>query len=312
MPLQTKYRPSSLKEIVGNKSVVDGLASMLDRELEDMPTAFLFVGPSGCGKTTFAHVLKTEFGCSDFDFHYFNASNTRGIDTIRDVAIKCQFKPMSGDVKIYVFDEIHGQTSAAQEAMLQLLEHPPTGVLFVLCTTEPTKLKVTLKRRCHQYIVQDLSQSQIKGLLVTVLDKEGVDGFSEKLIREICLQCKGSPGIALKMLDAVIDMTDVEKAIQILATVGVQENTVIDLCRTLIDKQIASDEKRWAKVSSILKNIEGDVDANRRVVLDYMSKVLLNGKKNDRVAEIISNFSDGSSATGKAGLVLSCYMSCWL
>jgi len=264
MPLQTKYRPSSLKEIVGNKSVVDGLASMLDRELEDMPTAFLFVGPSGCGKTTFAHVLK------------------------------------------------HGQTSAAQEAMLQLLEHPPTGVLFVLCTTEPTKLKVTLKRRCHQYIVQDLSQSQIKGLLVTVLDKEGVDGFSEKLIREICLQCKGSPGIALKMLDAVIDMTDVEKAIQILATVGVQENTVIDLCRTLIDKQIASDEKRWAKVSSILKNIEGDVDANRRVVLDYMSKVLLNGKKNDRVAEIISNFSDGSSATGKAGLVLSCYMSCWL
>lgn len=104
LPLHTKYRPSNFDTFYGNDSLVSSLISILTRK-EGQPRTFLFQGPSGCGKTTIARIMKSYLECSDEDFYEYNAANTRGIDTIREIRAAAEYKPWLGKVKIYLLDE---------------------------------------------------------------------------------------------------------------------------------------------------------------------------------------------------------------
>jgi len=108
--LHFKWRPKTLEELAGNKESVAMVQGIMDREFESIPRTWLFLGESGTGKTTIARIIKTMLGCSDADFHEFNSANTRGIDTIREIANTSRLSAMKGTVKVYLLDEFINTT----------------------------------------------------------------------------------------------------------------------------------------------------------------------------------------------------------
>lgn len=311
MPLQTKYRAKQVNSLIGNEGLKKSLSSVLDRA-KDVPHSFFFTGPSGCGKTTMAYILKSHFKVSDTDFHVYNAANTRGIDTIREISDSSRYSPVYGKYKLYLLDECHQITGVAQEALLLMLEEPPSHVIYVLSTTEPEKIKITIKRRCFCGELELLDRETIKKGLRDIFKKEDVSLveddyiFPESLIAEIARCSEGSFGRALSLLDSTIDMEDESEAVATVSKIVTAESFTIDLCRAL------TAGKDWNTVKTLLTNYTGDIESARYAVLGYLSKVLLNseGSKAEDIATTMLNFNDSFMYTGKGGLILACYFSC--
>ena len=304
MPIQTIYRPQTLDEVVGNESVVQSLELVLNRE-NDKPHSFLFTGPAGTGKTSMSRILKNELKCSNSDFYLYNSSNTRGIDSVREIQENCQFSPMNGPIKLFCLEECHQITGPAQEALLVLLEEPPEHVYFALCTTEPGKLKPTLKRRCHSYEMKPLNTIQLNKLINSVLQREGIQKFPDDVVNKIISVCEGSPGIALKLLDMVIDIADDEQAFKAIENSTISESNIAEIARMLINGK-----GQWQSIASMISGLSGEPESLRRAFLGWFSKALLNskGQKADRVAEIQMEFMEPLFNTGIAGLRLEIYL----
>jgi DNA polymerase-3 subunit gamma/tau len=298
-PLHLKYRPANFDEIVGNKGVVDSLKSVLSRK-EGTPHAFLLVGNSGCGKTTIARIIKKHLKCSNTDFQELNAANVRGIDAIRDIAQNCRLYPVEGDTKIFLLDEAAKLTTDAQNALLKLLEDTPEHVYIILCTTDPEKLLKTIRTRCHTYTVQQLTDRDMKSLLYWVLKSERIEGFPEKGIEEIVRAADGSPRQALVILDSVVDIQDDNDLIAAIVNYSINETTIHDLCKALLERQ------KWTTVAKIIKGITDEPEKVRYAVLGYMGAVLTNSD-NEVAAIIIEQFLDSFMYSGKAGLIYACY-----
>lgn len=301
LPLHLKYRPTSFEDFVGNEAVVESLSEVISRD--NRPRAYLFVGPSGCGKTTLARIIKNELGCSDSDFREYNSANTRGIDTIREMANSCMYSPMAGEFKIYLLDEVHKITGDGQHALLKLLEDTPKHVIFILCTTDPDKLINTIRTRCSTYQVKSLQRAKLTILLKKICEKESVE-TSIKVLNEIVRIAEGCPRKALVYLDQVINIDDEELALQTLIENVTGDVDVREICQMLLKG------KNWKQVSTLLKKLEQSPEDTRRQILGYFSAVLLNSQANDRAADLISLFSESFFASDKAGLTLACYLAC--
>jgi DNA polymerase-3 subunit gamma/tau len=305
--LPIKYRPKDFSEVLGNETIVTSLKSVLGRDLGNIPHAFLFTGPTGCGKTTFALILKDQLKCHNMDFSYYNTSNTRGIDTIREIAQKVQYKPMGGQIKFILLDESGRLTTDAQNALLLLLESPPAHCFFALCTTEPEKLLPTIKGRCAVYQVQSQPRKNLVDLLKKVCKSERVT-LPNEAITEIARIAEGSPRQALRTLDQVIDIPDDEQLMKAIQESIAGEAQAIDICRMLVKEG----NDRWKYIRVLLKNIEVESEELRRAILGYLNSVLLSSDSNDRIAEMISCFMESIFYTGKAGLNYQIYLACKL
>ena len=304
--LEEKYRPESFDQIVGNENMIEGLKTVLSRPT-GKPHTFLLSGPKGCGKTTLAGIIAKELGCNlNFDFFNYNISEMRGIDTAREIISRCNLSPMGGKCKVYVLNEVHKATNEWQNAMLDILEKPQMHVYFILVTTEPEKLLKTVRDRTVAYQVTTLTQMKIIGLLKSILEKEKVDWVSDKVLTEIAKSCEGGPRRAVKLLDQIIDLDTDEKMIQMIFDNSVSETTTLELCQALIKG------KPWADVRTILNGLDigKDAESIRYAILEYMCKVLLGNNANDRIADLISLFSESVMYSGRAGLVAQCYFAC--
>lgn len=283
LSLILKYRPDSFNDFYGNESVVESLRSILNRE-SGIPKCIIFEGPSGCGKTTLARIVAEELGCSDNDYREYNMSNTRGIDTAREIISKCSLAPLGGKVKVYVLDEIHMATKDFLNSMLKTLEEPPKHVYFILCTTEPeqidSKLKTIRGQRATVFKINPLNKRDMTKFLKDILKKEGVE-FPDKHIDEICNASDGSPRKALNILDQIIDIDDDDKAFNAIVDSTVSETTIKELAQYLLSK----DKKEEKKVREMIKGISsssgGTVEDVRMQLAGYMNVVYLNsGNKN--------------------------------
>lgn len=308
MPLHTTHRPKSLDDFVGNEALKESLRSVLARK-EDLPHTFFFRGASGCGKTTLARIVGIEVGCHDWDFHYFNASNTRGIDTVRTVISEMRLAPGRGPCKVYCFDECHQLTQPAQEAFLKDTEEPPSHVYFIFCTTEPEKMKQTFKRRAFIGEVKPLTRSEIMGLLRSTIEKEQINDYPQKVLQKIAKACDGSPGMALNLLDSVIDITDDELAFKAIEEQTISEAGLNDLCHILLDNRTGFNHK-WEEVRKILRVLPGEPEAIRRGILTYMTKVALGDNPDPAAMDIMMLFMESFFYSGKAGLITACHLAC--
>jgi len=220
--LARKWRPKRFSELVGQEHVVRALANALDSQR--MHHAFLFTGTRGVGKTTIARIfaksLNCERGqssnpcgecsaCKDIDVGRFmdmieiDAASNTGVDDVREVIENAQYSPSRGRFKVYLIDEVHMLSKSAFNALLKTLEEPPEHVKFLLATTDPQKLPVTVLSRCLKFNLKRLLPEQIVAQMNRILDAEGIAHESEAL-EELARGADGSLRDGLSLLDQAI------------------------------------------------------------------------------------------------------------
>jgi DNA polymerase-3 subunit gamma/tau len=220
--LARKWRPRSFVELVGQEHVVRALTNALrDQRLHH---AYLFTGTRGCGKTTLARIiakaLNCETGvtdapcgtcraCTEIDAGRFvdlieldAASNTQ-VDNMRELLEGAMYAPTAGRYKVYIIDEVHMLSKSAFNAMLKTLEEPPEHVKFVLATTDPQKIPVTVLSRCLQFNLKQIPQPQIQARMQHILEAEGLPSEPAALAL-IARSAQGSLRDALSLLDQAI------------------------------------------------------------------------------------------------------------
>ena len=191
--LARKWRPRSFDQLVGQDHVVRALSNALTQGR--LHHAYLFTGTRGVGKTTLARILAKCLNCDTgvtatpcgtcpacqqieggrfVDLIEIDAASYTGVDNMREVLENAQYAPTAGRYKIYIIDEVHMLSKSAFNAMLKTLEEPPAHVLFILATTDPQKVPVTVLSRCLQFNLKQMPPSQVAEHLRHVLDAEGV------------------------------------------------------------------------------------------------------------------------------------------
>lgn len=209
MDLTEKYRPQTLDGIYGNRSTCKELKNYLVKP--DHRHTILLTGPLGSGKTTVAQILgrellglKPEDSMADaFDFHVINAASSRGIDDIRHLLQRVHLQPIACKKRVAFFDECHGLTLQAQEALLKMTEHPPEHLYFIFATTEPLKLIPTLRDRCVPFEMTRLEQPELLKLLKDIAELENKEVELNK-IEAICSSEKISVRSAIIQLDKIL------------------------------------------------------------------------------------------------------------
>jgi len=308
MPLHIEYRPKILDDFVGNDDMIEKLGTVLGKPLEKIPHAYLFTGPIGCGKTTLARIVAQEFGCDlERDFVELDSAVFRSIDDVREVRKNANMKALGGkNVRCWLFDEVHmlGQGGAsaknqAQSALLKLLEEPPDHTYFFLCTSEPQGLLEGIRSRCSVFEVELLDDMDMLRLLKGICRAEG-KAINREVLDAVIHLAEGHPRNALVALDQVIDLPK-DKQLDAVKCVQIIETTVIDLCRSMLQKFA------WPQVRKILLNLKDeDPEKVRRAVLGYCNKVLL--QEDDARAFIIMDaFRTPFYDTGAPGLTMACY-----
>lgn len=297
MDLPNKYRPKTLDKIVGNESVIEIIQSW-----KTIPKAILLTGPSGCGKTTSARIIREMAGCDKGDFQEVNCADFGGIDMVRGIRARMNQSAMkSGGKRIWLIDEAHMLSKDAQNAFLKIIEEPPPHVHFILATTEPGKLLQTIKTRCSTIQFKLLKGSEIEGLIKKVAKKENKKLTSDVLTR-ISEMAEGSPRKALVLLQSIVGIKKEEAQLDALMKSD-SKTFGFEIGRKLLDTRT-----RWADLSPMLKELEEEPETVRRIILAFMTTVMLsNGRSVSRAAQIINVFQDHYFESGKAGLILNCY-----
>lgn len=220
--LARKWRPRIFSELVGQEHVVRALSNALDNDR--LHHAYLFTGTRGVGKTTLARIfaksLNCEHGvgstpcgqcsiCKEVDEGRFvdllevDAASRTKVDQTRELLDNVPYAPVRGRYKVYLIDEVHMFSDSSFNALLKTLEEPPPHVKFLLATTDPQKVPMTVLSRCLQFNLKRLPLEQIKGYLQTILEKEGI---KHDLVA-LTLLARGADGSmrdALSLLDQAI------------------------------------------------------------------------------------------------------------
>ena len=243
--LARRLRPSGFAELVGQDQTVRALANALDTGR--LHHAYLFTGTRGVGKTTIARILAKCLNCEEgvsskpcgkcnacigikensfIDLIEVDAASRTGIDDTRELLENTQYLPSNGRFKIYLIDEVHMLSTASFNALLKTLEEPPDHVKFLLATTEPKKVPVTVLSRCLQFQLRSLSVQSISSFLQGILRNEGVT-FDSAAIEVIAKNSLGSVRDALSLTDQAlaysIGHVSHEDVVDMLGVVGKDE-----------------------------------------------------------------------------------------
>jgi DNA polymerase-3 subunit gamma/tau len=299
MSLYQKYRPTTLQMVKGNEHIISTLDGMLSN-LETCPHTFLLHGGSGCGKTTIGRIIAERVGCKGADFREINASDDTGIDGVREIIKNSNYLPMQGDARVWLVDECHRWTTNAQDSVLKILEDTPSHVYFILCTTEPTKLKTTIRSRCSEFQVKPLTDDQMKGLLKRIVKAEG-NSLEQEVYDQIIQDSLGHPRRAIVTLEQVLNV-DEDKRLEVAKKTAELQSQTIELCRALLKPNNA-----WQPIRVILNALqEQDPEDIRRAVMGYCKAVLLKSD-NEKAGLILDFFCEPFYNSGFPGVVHACY-----
>ena len=220
--LARKWRPANFEQMVGQEHVLQALVNALDSER--LHHAYLFTGTRGVGKTTVARIFAKSLNCDtgitskpcgscpscleidegrSVDLIEIDAASRTGVDDMRELLDNVQYAPTRGRFKIYLIDEVHMLSKHSFNALLKTLEEPPPHIKFLLATTDPQKLPVTVLSRCLQFNLKRMSKQQINSHLEYLLTEEKIESEAAALVL-LASAADGSMRDALSLLDQAI------------------------------------------------------------------------------------------------------------
>jgi DNA polymerase III subunit gamma/tau len=255
--LARKWRPNKFAELVGQEHVVTAISNALDNDR--LHHAYLFTGTRGVGKTTIARIFSKSLNCERglgstpcgecstcteieqgnfIDLLEIDAASRTKVEDTRELLDNVQYRPSRGRYKVYLIDEVHMLSKHSFNALLKTLEEPPPHVKFLLATTDPQKLPVTILSRCLQFNLKALSRSQISEQLAHILTQEKMANEPEAL-SQLARAAQGSMRDALSLTDQAIAQGNGQVSLAIVtAMLGLMDkNKVLKLLHAVLQKK---------------------------------------------------------------------------
>ena len=259
--LYRKFRPSTFDQVKGQDHIVQTLKNQINANR--IGHAYLFCGTRGTGKTSVAKIFAKAVNCehpvdgspcnecetcrgitngSAMNVIEIDAASNNGVDNIRQIRDEIQYSPSSGKYTVYIIDEVHMLSIGAFNALLKTLEEPPAYVIFILATTEPHKIPITILSRCQRYDFKRISIDTIAARLSELMEKESIE-VEDKAIRYVAKAADGSMRDALSLLDQCIAFYLGQKLTydNVLDVLGAVDNEIFSrLTRSVIDSDVAT------------------------------------------------------------------------
>lgn len=253
------WRPQQFEDVVGQGHITKTLQNAL---LQGKTShAYLFTGPRGTGKTSAAKIFAKAVNCerapikepcnecpscrgitdgSISDVIEIDAASNNGVDEIRDIRDKVKFAPSVVKYKVYIIDEVHMLSIGAFNALLKTLEEPPKHVIFILATTEPHKIPLTIISRCQRFDFKRISAGAIVERMKSIVEETGVQ-CDDKALNIIARAADGGMRDALSLLDQAISFSDEQVAVEDALTVtgSVSQGLLLRLANAVEDSDVS-------------------------------------------------------------------------
>jgi DNA polymerase-3 subunit gamma/tau len=234
--LATKYRPRTFNDVVCQDNIKKVLTNQL--ETGEIKQAYLFCGSAGTGKTTSARIFANDVNEGKGKPIEIDGASNNGVDNIRSIIDDCKMKSLDSKYKVYIIDEVHMLSLGAFNALLKVLEEPPKGVIFILCTTDPHKIPPTILSRLQRFDFKRIPQFDIVQRLEYILKKEGILTYNVEAIEYIAKLADGGMRDAIMKLDTVLGYTNEITLQAVLDCLGITNyEYLLGIVQGIINKQ---------------------------------------------------------------------------
>lgn len=238
--LANKYRPRRFEDVVAQEYVKEILLNQL--ESGGVKHAYLFCGGAGTGKTTSARIFANEVNQGRGNPIEIDAASNNGVENVRNIIEDSKFKSLDSKYKVYIIDEVHMLSTGAFNALLKTLEEPPSGTIFILCTTDPQKIPGTIMSRVQRFDFTRIKNEDIVSQLMYILESENEEGapyyWTKEALSFIGKLANGGMRDAITRLEKVLDYTSDITVEAVSAALGTPDyETFVELTSVILSNE---------------------------------------------------------------------------